>query len=217
MIQFANDILPKQPTELMGTLAIMAFTAGGNLRNVAKALGKRDLRELKKVSERNAKQVRLRAEIEELIMTEKTRSVIDLRKNRKLALASRYAMMFEKMGAQTCEIAELCGRIIQDSTPSRTTEVKKMIEHAVYIPDRGVTGFLQDDRVMTGIALAQGDEAAELYTQIHTELESLAVSDHAATTRVTWLTLVTDKAKGIIDEATELNEEVIQYLECADI
>ena len=52
------------PSTLMGTLAIMGFAAEDNLRKVAQALAQRNRGELALAGERNAKQARLRAEVE---------------------------------------------------------------------------------------------------------------------------------------------------------
>ncbi len=96
-----NGNVEEAPSQLMGTLAIMGFAAEDNLRDVAQALGKRELSGFGKVVERNAKQSRLRAEIESQIVEEMARPTVGTRERRKLVLASQLALMFERMGAQT--------------------------------------------------------------------------------------------------------------------
>ncbi len=63
--------------------------------------------------------------------------------------------MFERMGAQTIEISQLCGQVIREPKPSRVTELKKLIEHAVYITDRAATGLVEEDLEMANIAAEQ--------------------------------------------------------------
>src|ERR1700761_3707192 len=99
------------PSELMAILAIMGFAAEGNLRNVAQALGKNDLAALDEVVERNAKQSRLRAEIDEQVVERMAQPLIGNRERRQLALTSQAALMFEKMGAQTIEISQICEQV----------------------------------------------------------------------------------------------------------
>ena len=54
----------------MGTLAIIGFAAEVNLRDIAQALGQKDLAIFSKAPERNAKLARLRVEIDEQVAIE---------------------------------------------------------------------------------------------------------------------------------------------------
>lgn len=213
MNRIATPVLPESPSPLMGTLAIMGFAAEGNLRDVAQALGKRDISGLGRVSERNDKQSRLRAGIEEQIVEEMARPTVGTRERRKLVLVSQVALMFERMGAQTVEIAQLCGQIIRDPRPSRVTELKKLIEHAVYITDRAATGLVEEDLGMAQIAIEQRRTATELNTRINRDLASLVDARGDSAVRADLLCRIACKAHGIIEEAGRLAEDVIAFLE----
>jgi len=201
----------------MGTLAIMGFAAEDNLRDVAVALGKRDLSGLSQVVERNAKQSRLRAEIESQIVEEMARPSVGTRERRKLVLASQLALMFERMGAQTIEISQLCAQIILEPRPSRVTELKKLIEHAVYITDRAATGLVEEDLGMANIAAEQMRAATELNTRINRDLASMVDARGDAAVRADLLCRIACKAHGIIDEAGRLAQDVIAFLEKPEI
>jgi Na+/phosphate symporter len=205
--------LQESPSELMGTLAIMGFAAETNLRDVAQALGKRDLAGLSRVAERNAKQTRLRAEIEERIVEEMSQPLIGSHERRKLVLVSQVALMFERTGAQTVEIAQLCDQIIRNPRPSRITGIKKLIEHAVYITDRAATGLVEEEISMAKIAVEQKRAATDLNSQICRDLTSLFEAGGAAAMRADLLCRIACKAQGIIEEAGQLAHDVIAFLE----
>jgi Na+/phosphate symporter len=200
------------PSQLMGMLAIMGFAAEDNLRDVAQALGKRDPSGFTKVVERNAKQPRLRAEIENQIVKEMARSTVGTRERRKLVLVSQVALMFERMGAQTVEISQLCGQVIRESKPSRVTELKKLIEHAVYITDRAATGLVEEDIEMANIAVEQKRAATELNSRINRDLASMVDARGDAAVRADLLCRIACKAHGIIEEAGCLAHDVITFL-----
>jgi len=212
-----NASVSEPPSQLMGTLAIMGFAAEDNLRDVAVALGKRDLSGLSQVVERNAKQSRLRAEIESQIVEEMARPSVGTRERRKLVLASQLALMFERMGAQTIEISQLCAQIILEPRPSRVTELKKLIEHAVYITDRAATGLVEEDLGMANIAAEQMRAATELNTRINRDLASMVDARGDAAVRADLLCRIACKAHGIIDEAGRLAQDVIAFLEKPEI
>jgi phosphate uptake regulator len=205
------------PSELMGTLAIMGFAAEDNLRNVAQALAKRDRNELGRVEERNAKQARLRAEIEEQIVAEMAQLPAGTRHSRKLILASRVASLFERMGVETVEIARLCDQVICDPKPSRVADIRKLIEHAVYITDRAATGLVEEDLEMTRIAREQNRAAAELNARINQELAAFAEARADARPRIDLLCRIACKAQGMIEEAGRLTEEVTIFLESPEL
>ncbi len=204
--------LQEPPSQLMGTLAIMGFAAEDNLRDVALALGKRDLSGLSRVIERNAKQSRLRAEIENQVVEEMARPTVGTRERRKLVLVSQVALMFERMGAQTIEISQLCGQVIREPKPSRVTELKKLIEHAVYITDRAATGLVEEDIEMANIAVEQKRAVTELNTRINRDLASLVDARGDGAVRADLLCRIACKAHGIIEEAGRLAHDVISFL-----
>ena len=212
-----NGNVEEAPSQLMGTLAIMGFAAEANLRDVAQALGKRELPGFGKVVERNAKQSRLRAEIESQIIEEMARPTVGTRERRKLVLASQLGLMFERMGARTIEISQLCAQVIRDPRPSRVTELKKLIEHAVYITDRAATGFVEEDLEMAKIAAEQMQAATELNSRINRDLASMVDARGDAAVRADLLCRIACKAHSIIEEAGRLAQDVITFLEKPEI
>jgi len=212
-----KTIHEEPPSALMGTLAIMGFAAENNLRDVAQALGKRDLGGLSRVVERNAKQSRLRTEIESQVVDEMSRPTVGTRERRKLILVSQVALMFERMGGQTVEIAELTAQVILQPKPSRVTELKKLIEHAVYITDRAATGLVEEDIDMAKIAAEQKLAANELNGRINRDLASLVEVRGDAAMRADLLCRIACKAHGIIEEAGRLAQDVIAFLEKSEI
>ena len=201
----------------MGTLAIMGFAAEDNLRNVALALSKHDRAELARVQERNEKQPRLRAEIEEQVIAELAQFTPGTRHYRKLIMASRIALLFERMGAETVEIAHLCDQVLADPKPSRVTDIRKLIEHAVYITDRAATGLVEDEPGMAKIAREQKRAALDLSTRLNRELASLAESRAEAKPRVDLLCRIVCKAESMIEESGRLADEVITFHENPEI
>jgi phosphate uptake regulator len=208
-----KNIVSEAPDRLMGTLAVMGFAAEDNLRDVAHALGKRDLGGLGRVEEHNAKQARLRAEVEEQIVEAMSQPIMGSRERRKLILTSQIAAMFERMGSQTVEITLLCRQLIRDPKPSRVTEIKKLIEHAVYITDRAATGLVEEDIDMAKIAQEQRRAAVELYVRINRELAAFAESRGETAIRADLLCRIACKAHGIIAEAGQLANDVVSFLE----
>jgi Na+/phosphate symporter len=204
------------PSRLMGTLAIMGFAAEDNLRDVAQALSKHNSDGLSRVEERNAKQSRLRAEIEQQVVEEMSRPAVGNRERRKWVLVLQVALMFERMGAQTVEITELCGQIIREPKLSRATEIKKLIEHAVYIADRAATGLVEEDINMAKIAVEQKRAATELNSRINRDLASLVETRGDAAVRADLLCRIACKAHGIIEEAGQLAQDIIGFLEKAE-
>lgn len=204
------------PSRLMGTLAIMGFAAEDNLRTVAQALASRKRGELVRVEERNAKQPRLRAEIEEQIVQEMEHLPLGTRHRRKLMLASRAASLFERMGGHTVEIARLCDQVLREPRPARVADIRKLIEHAVYITDRAATGLVEEDLEMTRIAQEQQRAATALWSRINQELATLAASRAGAGPRVDLLTAVACRAHDMIEEAGRLAEEVNTFLQSTD-
>ncbi len=213
MNRIMPHVLDEPPSRLMGTLSIMGFAAEINLRDTANALGKRNLTVLENVPEKNAKQSRLRAEIEEQVVEEMSRSTVGTRERRKLVLVSQVALMFERMGSRTVDIAQFCDRLIREPKPSRVTEIKKLIEHAVYMTDRAATGLLEEDIDMAKMAAEQKLAATELNGQIHRELTLLMASGGEVAVRAELLLRIVSKTNEIIDEAGQLAQDVLNFLD----
>ncbi len=85
-------------------------------------------------------------------------------------LTSRTATLFESMGSHTVEIAGLCDQVLREPRPIRVADVRKLIEHAVYITDRAATGLVEEDLAMVKAAHEQQRAATELWTRINREL-----------------------------------------------
>ncbi|MEJ0000627.1 MAG: hypothetical protein WDO13_16575 [Verrucomicrobiota bacterium] len=205
------------PDRLMGTLAIMGFAAEDNLRCVAKALGQRDCAALGGVAERNAKQPRLRAEIEEQIVDAMARLPPGAHARHKLVLTARVALLFERMGAQTVALAGLCDQVLADPRPSRVGDLRKLIEHAVYITDRAATGLIEEDPEMAKIALEQLRAATELDARVGRELAALADARGDALPRVDLLTRIACRANDMIEDAGRLADNVLAFLAQAEL
>ena len=208
-----KELVQEPPSKLMGTLAIMGFSAENNLREVAQALGKRELGGLSRVVEKNAKQSRLRIEIEEQLVDEMSKPTVSTRDRRKLVLVSQVALMFERMGTQTVEISQDCAQIILEPRPSRVTEIKKLLEHAVYITDRAATGLIEEDAGMAKIAVEQKRAATELNARINRDLAHLIEAGGDSAVRADQLCRIACKAQGIIEEAGQLAQDVLVLLE----
>ncbi len=203
------------PSRLMGTLAIMGFAAEDNLRKVAQAFTQRDRRELALVEERNAKQPRLRAEVEEQIVEESAHLQPNSRQMQKWRMVSHLANIFERMGNHTVEIARSCDEILRDPKPARIADIRKLLEHAVYITDRAATGLVEEDLEMARIAQEQTVAAAIVWANIRRELTTLAQQPQANATRIGLLTDIANRAHEMIDESSRLARDVIAFLESA--
>jgi hypothetical protein len=201
------------PSQLMGTLAIMGFAAEDNLRKVARALAQRDHRELSLVEERNAKQARLRTEVEEQVVLEMEDVPPGSRAHRKLLLASHLAGLFERMGGRTVELARLSDAILREPRPARVADLRKLIEHAVYITDRAATGLVEEDLEMAKIAQQQVRAALDLGMRIDRELATLAYAHSGNAARIDLLTSIACRGKEMIAEAGRLADDVVSLLQ----
>jgi phosphate uptake regulator len=217
MNQTTRTSLQEAPSQLMGVLGIMGCAALNNLRDVAQALGRHNFAGLSRVVERNAKQTRLRAEIEEQVVGEMFRMSVGTRDGRKLILTSQAALMFERMGARTVELSELCRLIIRDPRPSRTTEIKKLIEHAVFIADKAATALVKEDLMTAKAALEQKRAAVELNVRIRLHLASPAANGEDGAVRASLPDQIACKTYGIIEDAGQLASDIIIFLEKAEL
>jgi phosphate uptake regulator len=200
----------------MGTLAIMGFAAEDNLRKVAQALAQRNRGELALAGERNAKQARLRAEVEEQIVEESTHLQPNARQMKKWRLVSHVAHLFERMGNHTVEIARSCDELLREPRPARVADIRKLLEHAVYITDRAATGLVEEDMEMARTAQEQSLAATVLWNNIRRELTALAQQPSGDATRVSLLTGIANRAHEMIEEASRLATDVIACLENAN-
>jgi Na+/phosphate symporter len=168
-----KDLSDKPVSKLMGTLAITGFAAEVNLRDVARALAQKDLAILEKAPERNAKLARLRIEIDEQVAIEMAKVTVGNRERKRLNLTAEIALMFEKFGAHTVPIAKLSSEVILQSKPSRVAEIKKFIEHVVYIADKAGQAFIDEDLSWAKAAVEQSRAAKEMYDRIKGDLAAL--------------------------------------------
>jgi phosphate uptake regulator len=211
-----NPVMQEAPSELMGTIAVMGFSAEDRLRAVARALSQRDLTGLSKAAERSDMLSRLRAEIERQIVDEMAKPTVGTRARHKLVLASQVAVMFERMGSQTVEIAQLCAQVVREPRQSRVTELRKLIEHAVYITDRAATGLVEEELEMARIAIEQKRTATELNIRINRDLANRVDACGESAVRADLLCRIACKAHGIIEEAGLLAHQVVEFLEKHD-
>ena len=201
----------------MGTLAIMGFDAEDNLRQVALALAQRNRGALALVEERNAKQSRLRVEVEEQIVEESAHLQPNVRQLQKWRLASQAANLFEHMGQQTVEIASSCDKILREPRPVRVADVRKLLEHAVYITDRAATGLVEEDLDMARVAREQKYAADELNMRVGRDLARLTAERGDAVPSIDLLRQIASKAHGLIEAAGRLADDVIGLLEGAGV
>jgi Na+/phosphate symporter len=212
-----KDLSDAPPSKLMGTLAVSGFAAEVNLRNVAQALGQKDCSILANASERNAKLARLRVEIDEQVTIEMAKVTVGTRERKRLRLTSEMALMFEKFGAHTVPIAELCSQVLRQTKPSRVTEIKKLIEHVVYIADKAGQAFVDEDLAWAKAAVEQSRAAAELYHRIKADLAVLATSSPEAFDRVDPLNRIADETQQILDLVSEMARDVVTFLETTEL
>ena len=212
-----KDLGDKPPSQLMGTLAITGFAAEVNLRDVANALSQKDLLILAKAPERNAKFARLRNEIDEQVAIELAKVTVGNRERKRLNLTSEIALMFEKFGAHTLPIAQLCSEVLQQSKPSRVTEIKKLIEHVVYIADKAAQAFIDEDLAWAKAAVEQSRAAKELYTRIKADLAVLAGSSPDALDRLDLLNRIADETNQIVELVSGMARDVVAFLEAAEL
>jgi phosphate uptake regulator len=203
------------PSQLMGTLAIMGFAAEDNLRKVAQALTQRNRDELALAEERNAKQSRLCAEVEEQIVAESAHLQPNARQMKKWRLVSHLAQLFERMGNHTVEIAHAADELLREPRPARVADIRKLLEHAVYITDRAATGLVEEDLEMAETAQQQVRAAMDLGTRIDRELATLAHAASGNTSRIDLLTGIARRAREMIEEAGRLADDVVVFVNTA--
>ena len=212
-----KDLSDKPPSKLMGTLAIAGFSAEINLRDVAQALGQKDLAILAKAPERNAKLVRLRIEIDEQVGIGMAKVTVGTRERKRLNLTAEIALVFEKFGAHTVPIAELCSQVILQSKPSRVTEIKKFIEHVVYIADKAGQAFIDEDLAWAKAAVEQSRAAKELYNRIKGDLGTLAGTSPGGLDRLDLLNRIADETNQILKLVSGMARDVVTFLEAVEL
>ena len=212
-----GDISDKPPSQLMGTLAVAGFAAEVNLRDVAEALANKDLAVLANAPNRNAKLVRLRLEIDEQAAIEMAKVTVGNRELKRLTLTSEIALMFEKFGDHTVPIAQLCSQVLLQTKPSRVTEIKKLIEHVVYIADKAAQAFIDEDLSWAKAAVEQSLAAKELYHRTKGELSTLIDSTPEGLDRLNLLNLIADEANQILDLVSHMARDVVTFLEATEL
>jgi hypothetical protein len=211
---FIEDDSP--PSRVLQTLAITGYAAEFQLRDVAEALAKKDQVFLAGATERNAKLARLRVEIEEQVGLEMTKPMVGARARNKLVLTSKLATAFEMIGSETVKVAELCSKVIRLSKPSRVTEIKKLIEHAVFAADRAACGFVYDELPWAKTGAEQGRAALVLQERINRDLALLLTTDEDSA-RIKLLEELVAQIGNIIKHVEEMTKEIIVFLESSDI
>jgi Na+/phosphate symporter len=212
-----KDLSDEPPSKLMGTLAITGFAAEVNLRDVAQALAKKDLAILEKAPERNSKLARLRIEIDEQVTIEMAKVTVGNRQRKRLNLTSEIARMFEKFGDHTVPIAKLSSEVILQSKPSRVTEIKKFIEHVVYIADKAGQAFIDEDLAWAKAAVEQSRAAKELYNRIKGDLATLAGTSSEALDRLDLLNRIADETNQILELVSGIAGDVVTFLEAVEL
>jgi hypothetical protein len=210
---FIEDDSP--PSRVLQTLAIAGYSAEFQLRDVAEALAKKDQAVLARAPERNAKLARLRAEIEEQVGLEMAKPMVGTRARNKLILTSKLSVAFETIGSETVKVAELCTKVIRLSKPSRVTDVKKLIEHAVFAIDRAACGFVYDELPWAKIGAEQGRAALVLQEKTNRDLALLLTTDEDSA-RVKLLGELVSQIGKIIKHVETMTNEIIAFLESSD-
>jgi Na+/phosphate symporter len=212
-----KDISNHSLSKLEGTLAITGFAAEVNLRDVAQALAEKDISILAKASDRNAKLARLRVEIDEQVAHESAKVTVGVRERKRLSLTSEIALMYEKFGAHTVPIAQLCAQVVLQTKPSRVTEIKKLIEHVVYIADKAVQAFIDEDLSWAQAAVEHSRAATELYHRIKADLASLAESSPDAEDRINLLIQITDETQQILKLVSEMARYIVSFIQTVEL
>jgi phosphate uptake regulator len=202
---------------LMGTLAITGYAAETNLRDVAQALVEKDTEVFERAGERNKKLARLRVEIDGQVAIEMAKASVGKRAQKGLRLASDIALMFEKFGSHTVEIARLCEQLVQKPKPSRVVEIIKLIEHVIFIPDRATQAFIDDDLEWAKGAVERSLAADELYNRIESDLKSLEGSPTDTDGRLEILKAIAAETHRVLELVKESARAVVTLLESTDL
>jgi PhoU domain len=201
---------------LMGTLAITGYSAEFNLRDAGKALAQKDLRTLAGVSERNGKLARLRAEIDKQVGVELAKAMVGNRERARLNLTSEIARVFEKMGAHTVAIADLGTQLLLNQKPSRLAEVLKLIEHSVFIPDRAVQAFIDDNISWAKAAVEQSLAAAELDRTARVNLNQMSQSS-SDSDRLELVARLLAEVEAVLHLVMAMAKNILAFLESAEL
>jgi hypothetical protein len=204
------------PSRVLQTLAIAGYAAEFQLRDIAEALAKKDQVVLARAAERNTKLARLRAEIDEQVGLEMTKPMVGSRARNKLILTSKLATAFEMIGAETVKLSVLCEKVIRSPKPSRVTESKKLIEHAVFAADRAACGFVYDELPWAKIGAEHGRAALALQEKINRDLSLLLTTDEDSA-RVKLLEELVSQIGKIIKHVAQMTNEIIAFLESSDL
>ena len=212
-----KDSSEKPVSKLMGTLAITDFAAEVNLRDIAQALGQKDLAVLEKAPGQNAKLARLRVEIDEQVAIEMAKVTVGTRERKRLNLTSEIGLMFEKFGAHTVSIAQLCSQVFRQTKPSRVTEIKKLIEHVVFITDKAGQAFIDEDLSWAQTAVEQSRAADDLYHRVKGDLAALAGSSPEALNRLDLLNRIADETNQILGLVSRMARDVVAFLKAVEL
>jgi hypothetical protein len=201
------------PSLLLQILMFMGFCAEMNLLNVARALGQKNHAAFAGASEANAKLPRIRTEIDEQVALEMAKPELDDHLSQKLILVSNFALFFEKVGAQTVELADVCDQLIRRKGPGPVSDIQKLIENAVYMADSAAASLVYDELLWAKAALERGRASVTLHDRIKQNLASILPADEDALSRRNRLSVVASKTSEIIEQTRQMAERVIALLD----
>jgi hypothetical protein len=205
------------PSLLLQILMFTGFCAEINLLNVARALGQKNHAAFSVASEANAKLPRIRTEIDEQVAMEMAKPQLDDQLSQKLIFISNIALFFEKIGAQTVELAGLCEQLIRRKGPGPLSDIQKLMENAVYMADSAAAAFVYDELIWAKSALERGRASATLHDRIKQNLASLGPLVEDSPSRVNLLSIITSKTREIIEQTSQMAERVIALLDSPNV
>jgi hypothetical protein len=160
---------------------------------------------------------RLREEVCEQVAVEMRKSATGGCASRKLALIASSALAFEKLGAQTVELAASCAEVVRHPVPSRVTEIKKLMEHGVQMTDSICAALVYEKSLWAKGALEEGRAALVLSERIEGDLDSVRSNKQGSVARVDLLESLVSKTNQMIEEIKEAATKIIGFLEAAHV
>ena len=92
------------------------------------------------------------------------------------------------------------------------TEIKKFIEHVVYIADKAAQAFIDEDLAWAKAAVEQSRAAKELYHRIKGDLAALAGTSPEALDRLDLLNRIADETNQILELVSGMARDVVTFL-----
>jgi hypothetical protein len=191
--------------------ALLAFVIEENMRKVSDAVASGDRVTLGRAFERNKKGIRLQNEIEDLVFDELGAPGLNKRERHRLVLMTHLAKILVRLGQQTVTLADLVEKSGASPDSPEVHCVKRMIDHAVYITDNSLVGMLEENIAKCLVAENRKAGAMTLYTIFFDQAGKEAGVSWTAD-KVSLVRLV-DQARMMVDESSELTDEVKSFLE----